>query len=145
MRGGGDRHGTRYHAAEHGLHAEGLGDLNHAAGFQHTAALIAPDVDAVESVAQFGNVARALAGFIGDHGDVNAAAPPAGFLDHLGGHGLLDELDAHFFQPVDFADGLFLVLPAFVGVHAQRFPGDAAHGFNGGFVGREPNLHFEDR
>src|SRR5271157_4928805 len=144
MRGGGDRHGTRDHAAEHRFHAEGLRDLDHTVGFQHAAALIELDVDAVEGIAQFGNVARALAGFVGDHGDVDAAAHPAGFLDHLGGHGLFDELDAHLFQPVDFADGLFLIGPAFVGIHAQRLLGDAAHGFNGGFVGREANLYFED-
>ena len=37
-------------------------------------------------------------------------------FDHLGGHGLLNELHALLFEPVDFADGLFLVLPALVGV-----------------------------
>src|ERR1017187_2791454 len=142
MGGGGDRHGTRHHAAEHGLHAEGLGDLDHTVGLQHAAALVELDVDAVESVAQLGNVAGALAGFIGNHGDVHAAAHPAGFLDHFGGHGLLDELDAHFFQPVDLADGLFLIGPALVGIHTQRLFGDAAHRFNGGFVGSEANLHF---
>src|ERR1035441_543521 len=106
MRRGRDRYGTRHHAAEHGFHAEGLGDLDHTVGLQHAAALVELDVDAVEGVAQFGNVARALAGFVGDHGDVHAAAHPAGFLDHFGRHGLFDELYAHFFQPVDLADGL---------------------------------------
>src|ERR1039458_6031431 len=99
MRGGGDRHGGRNHAAEHGLHAQSFRNLDHTVRFEHAAALIELDVDTVEGVAQFGNVARALAGFVGNHGNVHAAAHPAGFFDHPGGHGLFDELDAHFLDP----------------------------------------------
>src|SRR5476649_2338476 len=119
--------------------------LDKSGGMLEAFRMIQLHVDAVEGFFQLGNVGCALAGFVGDDRDVNAAAYPAGLFDHFGGHGLLDELHAHFLQPVDLANSLFLILPAFVGVHAQRLLGNAAHGLDGGLVGGQADFHFQDR
>ena len=76
---------------------------------------------------------------------VHAAANPLVLFEHLRRHRLLDEFHALLLQPVDLADRLFLVLPAFVGVHAQRLFGHAADGFDGRLVGGQPDLHLEHR
>ena len=145
VRGRGHRHGTRDHASEHGLHAERFGDLEHAVGFQHAAALVEFHVDAIEAFLELRNVGGVLAGFVRDDGDVDPGAHPTRLFQHFGGHRLLDELHAHLFQPVDLADRLFLVLPPFVRVHAQRLLGHGADGFDGRLIGGQPDLHFEHR
>ena len=95
---------------------------------EHAAALHQLDVHAVVGVRQPGDVRRVQAGLVGDDRNVHPAAHPARLLEHRGRHRLLDELHALRFQPVDLADRLFLVLPALVGVHPQRFLRHAAHG-----------------
>src|SRR5262249_46201350 len=143
MRRGGDGDRARDHTAEHGFHAQGFRDLNHAVRFQHPAAFVELDIDAIIRIAQFGDVGCVLAGFVRNDGDVHAAANPAGILDAIGRERLLDEFDALFFEPVDFADSFFAVLPTFVGIYAQRLVRDAAHGFDGRLIGSEPDFYLQ--
>ena len=46
-------------------------------------------------------------GFVSEDGKVNATTDPASFLEHFGGHGLLDEFHTLGFGSIDFADRLF--------------------------------------
>ena len=89
-------------------------------GFEHAAGFIELDVDAVVGFLQFGDGSGAGAGFIRHDGKMDFAADVFGLFEHVSGHGLLDELDALRLQPVDFADGFFLIRPTFVGVDAKR-------------------------
>ena len=59
---------------------------------------------------------------------------PACFFQHSCRHGLLDELYPLRLQPVNFANGFFLVLPPLISIETQRFLGDAAYGADGFFV-----------
>src|ERR1035441_9971708 len=43
------------------------------------------------------------------------------------------------------ASRLFFVLPPFVGIHAQRLLGHAAHGLNRRLVGGQAHFHFQNR
>ena len=94
---------------------------------------------------QFRDIGRALASFVGDHRDVDLAPHPLISSNCVGGQRLLDQLHPLLLQPVDLADRLFFVLPAFVGVDAKRLLRHASDGFDGRLVGGQPDLHFENR
>ena len=76
---------------------------------------------------------------------MHLAAHIAGLFHHVRRHGLFHILHALRFEPVDLADGLFLVGPSLVGIHANGFPGHAAHGFNSRLVGLQSHLHLQHR
>ncbi len=103
------------------------------------------DVDSVVGVHEFWNHCDIGARFVGDDRQVYLAAHIACLFHHVRRHGLLHIHHALRFQPVDLADGLFLVGPSLVDIHANGLIGHAAHGFDGRLVGLQPHLDFQNR
>ena len=133
--GGADRAGRFRHAAEHDFQAEGAGEDDHLVRLAESGALHELDVDAVKRAGEFGDIAEALAVFVGDEREGAAFAEPRGVVELFLGHRLLDEDDALGGAPLDEAQGVVAVFPALVGVDGKGDVGDFADGGDEGAVG----------
>ncbi len=112
------------HAADHRLQTGAPRREQSFVSHAHAAGLDQLHVDAVKTFRATQNIFHRMAGFVGKHGQGRMFFQP----DQIGRarrarHGLLDELDIfiRFGEPFQHSQGLFLRLPAFVGVHAHGF------------------------
>ena len=112
------------HAAEHQLQAQGPGHAGQPDGLLDAAALHQLDVDAVEIRGDPGQVRGLDEALVGEDGDLDPVLEPGVVLESCGRQGLFDELDALTGHPVDHLQGLFLRLPALVGVGPEGLGGD---------------------